>query len=110
RACLWASGIAPSSNAGADIFKGPGAFSEPETRNVRWMIDTFTNLACMIDIHSYSELVLYPWGDDENQTTNSNQNFQNPAFDGQRGIVGSGYKEYIPAADLHALEPNIGRA
>ena len=98
---LWSSGIGTSSNACTDIFKGPGAFSEPETRNVRWMIDTFTNLACMIDIHSYSELVLYPWGDDENQTTNSNQNFQNPAFDGQRGIVASGYKEYIPSGDLH---------
>ena len=30
----------------------------------------------MIDIHSYSELVLYPWGDDENQTTDPNQNFR----------------------------------
>lgn len=98
---LWSSGIGTSSNACTDIFKGPGAFSEPETRNVRWMIDTFTNLACMVDIHSYSELVLYPWGDDENQTTDPNQNFQNPAFDGQRGIVGSGYKEYIPPGDLH---------
>ena len=98
---LWSSGIGTSSNACTDIFKGPGAFSEPETRNVRWMIDTFTNLACMIDIHSYSELVLYPWGDDENQTTDANQNFMNPAFDGQRGVVGSGYKEYIPSGDLH---------
>jgi carboxypeptidase T len=98
---LWSSGIGTSNDACAEIFKGPGAFSEPETRNVRWMIDTFANLACMIDIHSYSELVLYPWGDDENQATDSGQNFQNPAFDGQRGVVGSGYKEYIPAGDLH---------
>jgi murein tripeptide amidase MpaA len=98
---LWSSGIGTSANACADVFKGPGAFSEPETRNVRWMIDTFANLACMIDVHSYSELVLFPWGDDENQTSDPNQNFQNPAFDGQRGVVGSGYKEYIPAGDLH---------
>ncbi len=106
---LWSSGIGTSSNACADIFKGPGAFSEPETRNVRWMIDTFTNLACMIDIHSYSELVLYPWGDDENQSTDPNQNFQNPAFDGQRGVVGSGYKEYIPSGDLHDNEVMAAR-
>jgi hypothetical protein len=97
---LWSSGIGTSSNACADVFKGPGAFSEPETRNVRWMINTFTNIGCMVDIHSYSELVLYPWGDDDNQTTTPSQNFQNPAFDGQRGIPGSGYKEYIPPADL----------
>jgi carboxypeptidase T len=106
---LWSSGIGTSSNACTDIFKGPGAFSEPETRNVRWMIDTFANLACMIDIHSYSELVLYPWGDDENQTTNPNQNFQNAAFDGQRGVVGSGYKEYIPPGDLHDYDVMAGR-
>lgn len=99
---LWASGIGTSSNSCSDVYKGPAAFSEPETRNVRWLIDNFSNVACMIDIHSYSELVLYPWGDDENQSTDPNQNFRNPAFDGQRGTVGSGYKEYIPAADLHA--------
>jgi murein tripeptide amidase MpaA len=106
---LWSSGIGTSSNACSETFKGPGAFSEPETRNVRWMIDTFTNLACMIDIHSYSELVLYPWGDDENQTTDPNQNFQNPAFNGQRGVVGSGYKEYIPAGDLQDYVAMAGR-
>jgi len=99
---LWSSGIGTSSDSCNDIYKGPSAFSEPETRNVRWMIDSFPNIACMIDIHSYGELVLHPWGDDENQTTTPSQNFQNPAFDGLRGIVGSGYREYIPAEDLDA--------
>jgi Zinc carboxypeptidase len=99
---LWASGIGTSSDSCSDVYKGPAAFSEPESRNVRWLIDNLTNVVCMIDIHSYSELLLYPWGDDENQSTDPNQNFRNPAFDGQRGIVGSGYKEYIPPADLHA--------
>ena len=106
---LWSSGIGTSSDSCSDVFKGPGAFSEPETRNVRWMIDTLTSVACMVDVHSYSELVLYPWGDDENQTTDPNQNFRNPAFDGQRGIVGSGYKEFIRAADLHAHETTAAR-
>lgn len=99
---LWSSGIGTSANSCSDVFKGPGAFSEPETRNVRWMIDNFPNLACMIDIHSYSELVLFPWGDDDNQTSDPNQNFRNPAFDGQRGVSGSGYREYIPQSDLDA--------
>jgi len=97
---LWSSGIGTSSDSCSDIYKGPSAFSEPESRNVRWLIDYFTNAACLVDIHSYSELVLFPWGDDENQSTDPNQNFRNPAFDGQRGIVGSGYKEYIATSDL----------
>lgn len=97
---LWGSGIGTSTNSCSDVFKGPSAFSEPETRNVRWLIDSFPGLASMVDVHSYSELVLFPWGDDENQSTDPNQNFQNPAFDGQRGTLGANYKEYIPAGDL----------
>ncbi len=96
---LWSSGIGTSTNSCSDVFKGPGAFSEPETRNVRWLLDTYTELSVMIDIHSYSELVLYPWGHDESQTTDPTQNFQNPAWDGARGSIG-GYAEYIPPADL----------
>lgn len=99
---LWSSGIGTSQVSCDDIFKGPSAFSEPETRNVRWLIDSYPGLQCMLDVHSYSELVLFPWGDDQNQSTDPNQNFQNPAFDGQRGTPGNNYKEYIPAADLSA--------
>lgn len=99
---LWGSGIGTSSDSCSNIYKGPSAFSEPETRNVRWLIDTYPGLASMVDVHSYSELVLYPWGDDQNQTTDPNQNFQNPAFDGQRGTLGANYKEYIPSADQDA--------
>jgi murein tripeptide amidase MpaA len=98
---LWSSGIGTSSNSCSEIFKGPAAFSEPETRNIRWMIDNFPDIACLVDIHSYSELVLFPWGHDENQTTDPNQNFQNPAFDGLRGTPG-GYREFMPAGDLNA--------
>lgn len=101
-AFLWSSGIGTSSDSCSDVFKGASAFSEPETRNVRWLIDSFPSLVCMVDVHSYSELVLYPWGDDQNQSTDANQNFQNPAFDGQRGTLGANYKEYIPTADLQA--------
>jgi murein tripeptide amidase MpaA len=99
---LWSSGIGTSSDSCSDVFKGTSAFSEPETRNVRWLIDSFPGIGSMVDVHSYSELVLYPWGDDDNQTTDPNQNFQNPAFDGQRGMPGTNYKEYIPPDDLTA--------
>lgn len=99
---LWSSGIGTSADSCSDVYKGPSAFSEPETRNVRWIIDNFRNIATMIDIHSYSELVLFPWGDDNNQSSDPAQNFQNPAFNGQRGVPGSGYAEYIPQVDLDA--------
>jgi murein tripeptide amidase MpaA len=97
---LWSSGIGTSSSWCSDVFKGPGAFSEPETRNVRSMLDTYPNVECYIDVHSYSELFLYPWGDDDNQSTTPSMNFMNPAFNGLRGTSGDSlYREYIPTAD-----------
>lgn len=98
---LWSSGIGTSTDSCSDVFKGSGAFSEPETRNVRHMLDTYPNIGFMVDVHSYSELFLHPWGDDDNQTTDPSQNFTNPAFNGIRGTPGdNAYREYIEADDL----------
>ncbi len=94
---LWSSGIGTSADPCSDIFKGASAFSEPETRNVRWMLDTYSNICCMIDVHSYMQLVLYPWGDAPDQGTNPSMNFMNPAYNGLRGAPG--YSEYMPTAD-----------
>ena len=98
---LWSSGIGTSADpCEYQIYRGPSAFSEPETRNVRALLESFPNVDCMIDVHSYSEDFLYPWGDDENQSTNPAMNFHNPAFDGARGTPGdTAYKEYIPQTD-----------
>ena len=83
---LWNSGIGTSADSCSEIFKGAGAFSEPETRNVRYLLDHYTNIKYMIDIHSYSEDILYPWGDDDNQTSDPSMNFMNPKYDGLRGF------------------------
>lgn len=82
-----------------EVFKGSTAASERETRNVVWLLDSFPDIMCFVDVHSFGELILYPWGDDDNQTTDPDQNFQNPAFDGQRGTLGAGYEEFIHSAD-----------
>lgn len=99
---LWSETIGVTSAAPCDIvYRGPAVFSEPETRNVRWMLDTYADIACLVDVHSAGEMLLYPWGDDDNQSATPSQNFQNPAFDGQRGTLGDAYGEYITAADQH---------
>jgi murein tripeptide amidase MpaA len=98
---LWSSGIGTSSSSCSSTYKGSGEFSEPETSNVRYMLDQYPNICCMVDIHSYSELILYPWGDDDTQTTDPTMNFANAAFDGLRGTLGDTlYREYMPPADL----------
>jgi len=37
------------------------------------------------------------------QTLDSSMNFMNPTYNGQRGLTGVGYREYIPQADLDRL-------
>lgn len=82
-------------------WRGPAANSEAETKNIHYLLKVFPRTRWYIDIHSYGPMVLYPWGNDENQTTDPNQTFTNPAFDGDRGMGGdTGYREYLPAADL----------
>jgi carboxypeptidase T len=86
-----------------DVYIGPAPFSEPETKNVVWMFDNFDNIGYFVDVHSYSEDILYSWGDDQNQTRTPQMNFQNAAFDGKRGVANdTKYKEFIPTGDKAA--------
>lgn len=83
-----------------DIYIGPSPLSEPETKNVVSMFDDFPNIRFFVDVHSYSEDILYNWGDDDNQTNDPQMNFKNPAFDGKRGVGSdSGYREFIRSAE-----------
>ena len=97
---LWSSGIGTSASTSSNTYRGTGAFSEPESRNVRYLFDTYPSIRYYVDIHSFGELLLYSWGDDENQATGLTQRFTNAAFNGVRGVVGdSAYREFIAAAD-----------
>jgi murein tripeptide amidase MpaA len=101
----FAPNVWPASNAPAsDTFFGTGPFSEPESRNAQWLVDRFPNARYFVDVHSYSGDVLYPWGDDQNQTTDPSMSFMNPAWNGKRGIRNDAYREYLPPARLAALQ------
>ena len=107
---LWESGIGTSSNPATEIYKGKQPSSEPETRNVIHLINNNQNIDCAMDVHSYSELILYPWGDDENQIKDPDMNFKNPSYDGHRGHPGDSiYQEYIHEKDLEWYESTGNR-
>jgi carboxypeptidase T len=76
-------------------YHGPSPFSEAETQNIKYLVDSYPQIAFCIDIHSYGQKLMYIWGDDENQTTEASQTFCNPAHDGQRGLSGDVYGEFI---------------
>ncbi|WP_225827787.1 M14 family metallopeptidase [Streptomyces naphthomycinicus] len=88
-----------STDPGDIVYQGPEPFSEPETRNVRWLFDTWPRTRWFVDVHSYSEDMLTVWGDDENQSDDGLQNFLNPDFDHLRGLGADVYGEFLAKSD-----------
>jgi murein tripeptide amidase MpaA len=86
-----------------ETYVGPREASEPETRNVIWLLDQFPAIRYFVDLHSYGETILHSWGSDNNQYTNPRMSFRNPKWDGQRGRLNDNvYREYAPADDEKA--------
>lgn len=94
---------------------GTSPFSEPETKSVKWVLDTYTKVRWFVDLHSYAGDVLYSWGSDTNQNTDSSQNFLNSAYNSVRGIltdtpgVRGGYGEYTPASEFNVNKATAQR-
>jgi murein tripeptide amidase MpaA len=95
-----AGGTLASTNPSSDLFHGTAPFSEAETKNVRWLFEEYPQISWFVDIHSYGGDILHSWGDDTNQSSSPGKNFTNPAWNGQRGLPGDAYGEYIGACDL----------
>jgi murein tripeptide amidase MpaA len=93
-------------------YRGASPLSEPEVRNVAATLDAFPSIKGLIDIHSYGELILHAWGDDESQSADPAMNFANAAYHGQRGVAGdAAYREFLPSADavfVQAISQRIG--
>ena len=83
----------------SDVYCGPSAFSEPETRNVKNLLDT-RRIDCFVDVHSYSELILYPWGHAPTQTVDPTKRFTGLPSGTCATIGQPGYQEYMTPRDL----------
>jgi len=57
----WGEGGA-SEDTNDETYRGPSAFSEPETKAMKAFIEAHANVKVLISYHTFSELVLYPWG------------------------------------------------
>jgi murein tripeptide amidase MpaA len=86
-----------------EVYVGPAAASEPETRNVVWLLDEHPEIGYLIDLHSYGELIMYSWGDDENQTGDASMTFTNIQWDGRRGVFDDKYREFLNDDDRQLL-------
>jgi len=108
----FAPGTVESTRNPADYetYIGTREASEPETRNVIWLLDRFPNIRFLMDLHSYGETILHSWGSDQNQYEDPRMNFRNQAFDGKRGLIhDDGYREHMPRAD-EKIAVTMGRS
>jgi len=55
-------GVGSSRNPASDTYCGTAPFSEPETTGISNMMKGLGNVIAAIDWHSYSQLILRPWG------------------------------------------------
>ncbi|RME27072.1 MAG: hypothetical protein D6800_05505, partial [Candidatus Zixiibacteriota bacterium] len=53
--------IGSSPNTSSETYRGTGPFSEPETQNMKAFIESH-EFVITVYYHSYSDLVLWPWG------------------------------------------------
>lgn len=53
--------IGSSPSPSSDTYRGTAAFSEPETMAMKWFTENH-NIQLMLDYHTYSDVLLYPWG------------------------------------------------
>jgi carboxypeptidase T len=67
----WGTG-GSSEDACSDVYMGPKPFSEPETLAIKGFVEGHLNLKVLLTFHTYSELVLYPWGHTYDPIQNQN--------------------------------------
>ncbi|WP_234859273.1 M14 family zinc carboxypeptidase [Aquimarina aquimarini] len=70
----WAAPGGSSSNPGSDTYHGPSKFSEPETQAMRDFTNQH-NFVAALNYHSFSNLLIHPWGYKANTFTPDQDTF-----------------------------------
>ncbi len=58
----WGLNSGSSGSGSSETYRGTAPFSEPETDVVRALAESRPRLAAHVDLHSYGQLLLAPWG------------------------------------------------
>lgn len=75
-----------------DTYMGPSAFSEPETRAIKAFVEGHPNIKVLLTLHTFSELILYPWG----HQYDGIQNAQHKAAFETMARTMAGWNHYTP--------------
>lgn len=57
----WGTG-GSSADPNSDTYKGTTPFSEVESTAIKNYVEAHTNITILLSVHSFSKLILYPWG------------------------------------------------
>ncbi len=89
-------------------FVGSLPFSEPEANNIHLLCDTH-RIDVFVDVHSFSNLVLFPWGHAPTQTTQPLPNFTSLLFGFCRALEPPWHQEFMPPSDKSKYETVANR-
>ena len=97
---MWGTG-GSSTDPSSDLYMGAKPFSEPETQAIRNFVQARPNLKVLLTFHTFSELILYPWGHSYDGIPNQKdkQVFEQMA---QKMAKWNGYTPE-PASDLYIV-------
>lgn len=79
-------------------FVGSLPFSEPESNNIHLLCDAH-RIDVFVDVHSFSQFVLLPWGHAPTQTTQPLPNFTSLLMGFCRTLDPPGHQEFMPPTD-----------
>nr|WP_229874690.1 M14 family metallopeptidase [Amycolatopsis deserti] len=109
----WGCCDGSSTRPASETYRGPSAFSEPETQAVSRFVDSRAaggqqRIKTHIDFHTYSELVLWPFGHTEDDTGEGMTAEENARFRdvGQRMAATNGYKAQ-QSSDLYVTDGDV---
>jgi carboxypeptidase T len=90
-------GLGASANTNSDTYRGPSGFSEPETQAIKFFMQSHAFLFTL-NYHTFSNLLLYPYGYDYNEYTPDDDYFKafTPIMVSENGYAN------INAFDLYA--------
>ncbi len=88
----WAQGWGGQGSSGdtfSDVYRGTAPFSEPETQALRDYTLGIPNRAFHIDFHSYSQLVLWPWGYTDSEIPEPDRSIEDDIANAYAGVIAS---------------------
>jgi murein tripeptide amidase MpaA len=102
-------GQGASSDPNSLTYRGTSAFSEPETQALRDFIIAHPNLRASLDVHSYSQLILWPFG--YTSALPLDQFIYNEVGSAMRSLIYEVYGRYYAAGPIYTtIYPAAGNS